>query len=73
VDIDIRLLMNLEKFIKDHCIVGSWGEGGGLTHTHIQMVVKGVIGIFVVLSKKVKVDLGWKQVPPNGLLLLARS
>lgn len=22
VDIDIRLLMNLEKFIKDHCIVG---------------------------------------------------
>lgn len=49
------------------------GGGGGLTHTHIQMVVKGVIGIFVVLSKKVKVDLGWKQVPPNGLLLLARS
>lgn len=50
------------------------GFGGGqLTHMHIQIVVKGVFGRLIVLSKKMKVDLGCKQVPPNGLLFFARS
>ena len=43
MDVDIKLLVSLRRFIEDHCIVGFYvvERGGALTHKHFQMAVKG--------------------------------
>ena len=68
VDIDITLLVNLRRFIEDHCIVRSCAveRGGALTHKHFQMMLKGNFRNLLVLNKKIKVALGCHVDPLTG-------
>ena len=59
--------MNLTNFIKEDYIAGlcSVERGGTLIHMHFQMVVKGNLKSFLVLTKKIKVCLGWDESHPT--------
>ena len=46
--------------------------GGALTHKHFQMIVKGNFIILEVLSKKIKVYLGWDASPMMGHAISCR-
>ena len=43
IHVDIVLLVNLRRFIEEHCIAGlsSMERGGALTHKHFQMMAGG--------------------------------
>jgi hypothetical protein len=74
IDIDITLLVKLRKFIEEECMAElcSMERGGGLTHEHFQMVMKGNFSSLMVLTKKVKVCLGWDVGPPTGHVVLCK-
>ena len=60
---DIALLVNLKRFVEEHCIEGlcSMERGGALTHEHFQKMVKGDFASFPVLNKTLKVCLEWDE------------
>lgn len=53
IDIDIRCLVNLRKFIEEECMAGLCyvEQGGALTHKHFQVVVKGNFSSLSILNK----------------------
>jgi len=59
IDIGIVLLVKLRKFFEEQYVVFCRG-GGPLTHKHFQMIVNGNFTSLLVLSKKIKVCLGWE-------------
>ena len=65
-EVDIGLLVNLRKFIKEGCNMAglcSLECGGAVMHKHFQMMVKGNFSILPLLNKKIKVCLGWDEKP----------
>ena len=75
VDVDVGLLVNLRRFIEDHCFAGlcSVERGGALTHKHFQMMVKGNFTSLLVLNKKTKVCLGWDASPLMGRVVSCKK
>ena len=59
-DINIRLLVNLRRFIEEECISGlcSVERGGALTHKHFQMMVKKNLLVFRYRTRKSRFSLG---------------
>ena len=58
------------KYIVGLCSI----EGGGaLTHKHFQMMIKGNFTIHAVLSKKIKVCLGWDVSPLMGCAISCKK
>lgn len=75
VDIDVRLLVYLRRFVKEDCIVGLClvERGSALTQKHIQMVVRGGFYSLLVLNKTNKVCLGWDVSLSNGSCCLMQE
>jgi hypothetical protein len=63
-DIPTKMLVIMEKFIKDRCVsrLCALERGGNLSRLHLQMVCRIYISNIIALSKLIKKALGWDDV-----------
>lgn len=72
VDIDRRLLVNMQAFLAERANAGkcSLERGGAAFHLHLQMVARLQSKTLIAISRLVKVYLGWDSAEPVGGMVM---